>query len=244
LFYLLLPLTLMMALSFKDANFVSFPIGNLTLDWYAKVIQDKQFLEACLYSIGIAAASTLAATIIGTWIAMLIVAEGIRWQVVIFALAVLPAVVPGMISAISLRIFISTIDMPTGTGAIILGHTVHSVPFVVVMALTRLRSMPKNMVDAARDLGADNIVAFLRVTLPYLAPALFGGMMFCVLLSIDDFVRTFFLGGYRATLPMLIFAKVQGGMSPEINAMATLVLVVTTSFGLYAEFITRRARTR
>jgi len=77
-----------------------------------------------------------------------------------------------------------------------------------------------------------------------LTPALFGGMIFCVLLSIDDFVRTFFLGGYRPTLPMLIFAKVQGGMSPEINAMATLVLVVTAAVGLYAEYFTRRARTR
>jgi spermidine/putrescine transport system permease protein len=71
-----------------------------------------------------------------------------------------------------------------------------------------------------------------------------GGMIFCVLLSIDDFVRTFFLGGYRPTLPMLIFAKVQGGMSPEINAMATLVLVVTAAAGLYAEYMTRRSRTR
>jgi spermidine/putrescine transport system permease protein len=242
--YLLLPLTLMMAMSFKDANFVAFPIGDWTLDWYAKVMQDKEFLEACLYSIAIAAATTLAATVIGTWIAMLVVAEGIRGQVVILALACLPAVVPGMISAISMRIFISTINLPTGTAAIILGHTVHAVPFVVVMVLTRLRTMPGNLVDAARDLGADNVVAFFRVTLPYLWPAIMGGMIFCVLLSIDDFVRTFFLGGYRPTLPMLIFAKVQGGMTPEINAMATLVLVVTAAVGLYAEYMTRRSRTR
>jgi spermidine/putrescine transport system permease protein len=116
--YLLLPLTLMMAMSFKDANFVAFPIGDWTFDWYVKVMQDKQFLEACLYSIMIAAAATLAATTLGTWIAMLIVADGIRGRTIIFALACLPAVVPGMISAISLRIFISTIDMPTGTAAI------------------------------------------------------------------------------------------------------------------------------
>jgi spermidine/putrescine transport system permease protein len=82
------------------------------------------------------------------------------------------------------------------------------------------------------------------VTLPYLKPAIAGGMIFCALLSIDDFVRTFFLGGYRTTLPMLIFAKVQGGMSPEINAMATLVLVATAAVGLYAERLTRRVRSR
>ncbi len=242
--YLLLPLTLMMAMSFKDANFIAFPVGDWTFAWYVKVMQDQQFLSACVYSILIAAATTIAATVIGVWIAMLIASTEGRWGALIFALACLPAVVPGMISAISLRIFISTIDMPTGSAAIVLGHTVHAVPFVVVMALTRLRSMPVNLVDAARDLGADSIVAFFRVTLPYLGPAIFGGMLFCVLLSIDDFVRTFFLGGYRPTLPMLIFAKVQGGMSPEINAMATLVLITTAAVGLYAEYMTRRSRSR
>ena len=110
------------------------------------------------------------------------------------------------------------------------------------MVLTRLRSMPANLVDAARDLGADPFIAFLRVTIPYLMPALVGGMIFCVLTSMDDFVRTFFLGGYQPTLPMLIFARVQGGMSPEINAIATVVLTVTAIVGLYAEHFTRRSR--
>ncbi|MBN8941090.1 MAG: ABC transporter permease [Rhizobiales bacterium] len=242
--YLFAPLTVMMLMSFKDANFISFPINSWTLGWYGQVIQDKQFLAAFGYSVLIAVASTLAATIIGVWIALLIEAEGIWMRTVIFALACLPAVVPGMISAISLRIFVRTIDLQTGTAAIILGHTIHAVPFVVVMVLTRLRAMPRSLVDAARDLGADNVVAFFRVTLPFLMPAIVGGMIFCALLSIDDFVRTFFLGGYQATLPMLIFAKIQGGMSPEINAMATLILLVTAAVGLYAEYLTRRARTR
>lgn len=240
--YLLLPLTLMMAMSFKDANFIAFPINDWTLSWYAKVLQDKQFLQAVGYSLFIAAMTTLFATIIGVWIALLISTEGIWGRAAIFALACLPAVVPGLINAISMRIFIRVLDIPTGTGAIILGHTVHAVPFVVIMVLTRLRSMPNNLIDAARDLGADNFIAFVRVTIPYLAPALIGGMIFCVLTSIDDFVRTFFLGGYQATLPMLIFAKVQSGMSPEINAMATIVLVVTAAVGLYAENFTRRSR--
>ncbi|WP_395773573.1 ABC transporter permease [Agrobacterium pusense] len=240
--YLLLPLALMMAMSFKDANFIAFPISNWTLDWYVKVLQDKQFIEASIYSVGIALATTIGATVIGVWIALLISAEGIRGKAILFALACLPAVVPGLINAISMRIFIRMVDIPTGTFAIILSHTVHAVPFVVIMVLTRLRSMPANLVDAARDLGADAFIAFMRVTVPYILPALIGGMIFCVLTSIDDFVRTFFLGGYKPTLPMLIFAKVQGGMSPEINAMATIVLIVTAAIGLYAEHFTRRSR--
>ncbi|MCX8280010.1 ABC transporter permease [Phyllobacterium sp. 0TCS1.6C] len=240
--YLLGPLLLMFAMSFKDATFIAFPISNWTLDWYAKVVQDQQFLSAFVYSLFIAFATTCFATIIGVWISMLISAEGIWGKALLFALACLPAVVPGMISAISLRIFVSVLDMQTGTAAIIMGHTVHAVPFVVIMVLTRLRTMPANLVDAARDLGADSFIAFCRVTLPFLGPALVGGMIFCALTSIDDFVRTFFLGGYRPTLPMLIFAKVQGGMSPEINAMATLVVIVTAAVGLYAERLTRRSR--
>lgn len=238
--YLMLPLGLMMVQSLNGANFIGFPLRGVTLEWYGKVMQDRQFLDAVLYSVMIAAATTLFATIIGVWTALLIATEGVWGKAALFALACLPAVVPGLINAISMRIFVRTLGIPTGTWAIILAHTVHAVPFVVIMALTRLRSMPTSMVEAAIDLGADRFVAFLRVTLPYLAPALLGGMVFCALTSIDDFVRTFFLGGYRPTLPMLIFARVQGGMSPEINAMATLVLIVTGIAGLYAERLTRR----
>ena len=91
IFYLLLPLTLMMAMSFKDANFVAFPLGELTFDWYVEVMQDKQFLDACFYSIMIAAAATLASTVLGVWIAMLISSAGPRSAAFIFALACLPA---------------------------------------------------------------------------------------------------------------------------------------------------------
>lgn len=242
--YLLGPLLLMTAMSFKDASFIAFPIGDTTLAWYGQVVRDQQFLSAIGYSVLIAVSVTAVSTIVGVWIAMVVAAEGLWLRTLVFAIACLPAVVPGMISAISIRIFVATIDMPTGTAAIILGHSIHAVPFVMIMALTRLRTMPPNMADAARDLGADGLVTFFRITLPYLMPAIYGGMIFAALLSIDDFVRTFFLGGYRTTLPMLIFAKLQGGMSPEINAMATLILVSTAVIGLYAEHATRRARSR
>ena len=113
--YLFLPLLLMSAMSFKDANFVAFPIETWTLDWYAKVVQDKVFLSSIAYSLFIAVCTTISGTIVGTWIALLIAAEGVRFRPLIFGLACLPAVVPGMINAISMRIFIELIDMPTGT---------------------------------------------------------------------------------------------------------------------------------
>ena len=106
--------------------------------------------------------------------------------------------------------------------------------------MARLSTLPKSQTEAARDLGADPIIAFLRITLPYLAPAIMGASIFCLLLSFDDFVRSFFLGGYEPTLPVLIFAKLKSGMSPEINAIATVALVITAVLGIWAERFTRR----
>ena len=94
--------------------------------------------------------------------------------------------------------------------------------------------------EAARDLGADPLIAFGRITLPYLVPAIMGASIFCLLLSFDDFVRSFFLGGYEPTLPVLIFAMLRSGMSPEINAIATVALVLTAAIGVWAERFTRR----
>jgi len=242
--YLFLPLGLMVLMSFKDANFIAFPISNWTINWYVQVFTDKQFLDAILYSLFIAITTTITATLIGLWIGLFLVHDRTRFKLIFFALACLPAVVPGIVSAISMRIFVSTIHIQPGTLAILLGHVIHAVPFVVIMVLTRLRTMPSTLIEAARDLGADNFIAFWRITLPFLKPALLGGMIFCMLISFDDFVRSFFLGGYKPTLPMLIFAKVQSGMSPEINTMATIVLIATVSIGLYAEQLTRRAGIR
>lgn len=242
--YLFLPLLVMIAMSLKDARFVGFPITGLTLDWYAGVLSDYGFLRAFAYSGFIAFSSTVLAMIVGTWIALFLDQDKLWGRTLLFGLVCLPAVIPGIISAISLRMFIRGIDLNPGTAAIILGHTIHAVPFVTLMIRTRLSTMPRSYVESAKDLGADEIIAFTRITLPYLKPALVGAMVFCVLLSFDDFVRTYFLSGYEATLPMLIFARLRSGLSPEINAMATIVLVVTAILGLYAERLTRRNRSR
>jgi spermidine/putrescine transport system permease protein len=132
------------------------------------------------------------------------------------------------------------IDLEPGMLAIILGHTVHNVPFVALVVMARLSTLPRSHIEAARDLGADSLVAFARITLPYLKPALIGAGVFCMLISFDDFIRSFFLGGYQPTLPVLIFAELRSGMSPEINAIATVVLLITALLGLWAERSMRR----
>ncbi|NVK33479.1 MAG: ABC transporter permease [Rhodobacteraceae bacterium] len=238
--YVFMPLVLMVTMGFKDSKFIGFPIKSWTLDWYLGVVQNSEVLSAFGYSIWIGVTSTAISLFVGIWISVLLNGKGFYGKTLIYGLTLLPALIPGIISAISFRIYAQLWGVSPGTGAIIWCHAVHNVPFVVLIVSARLSTLPKSYLDAARDLGADPLIAFIRVALPYLKPALIGGGVFCLLISFDDFVRSFFLGGYQPTLPVLIFAKLRSGMSPEINAIATVVLVLTGALGIWAERSMRR----
>jgi spermidine/putrescine transport system permease protein len=238
--YVFIPLIAMIIMGFKDSKFIGFPIRSWTLDWYLGVFSDGEVLTTMGYSAVIAIASTLISIAVGTWIAVLLEGRKFFGRTIMFGLTILPALVPGIISAIAFRIYARWLGIEPGMGAIIWAHAVHNVPFVVLVVMARLSSLPKSQLEAARDLGADPIITFIRITLPYLVPAILGAGIFCLLLSFDDFVRSFFLGSYEPTLPVLIFAKLRSGMSPEINAIATVALVITAAIGIWAERFTRR----
>lgn len=238
--YVFVPLILMILMGFKDSKFIGFPIRSWTFDWYLGVLGNTEVVTAFWYSIVIAVLSTLISVVVGTWIAVLLEGRKFFGRSVVFGLTVLPALVPGIISAIAFRIYARALGIETGMGAIIWSHAVHNVPFVVLVVMARLSTLPKSQLEAARDLGADPLVVFLRITVPYIIPAVIGASIFCLLLSFDDFVRSFFLGDYEPTLPVLIFAKLRSGMSPEINAIATVALVATAIIGIWAERFTRR----
>lgn len=240
--YLFVPLILMVVMGFKDSKFIGFPIKSWTLDWYIGVMKDGEVLGVFGYSMAIAFSSTLISLFVGTWIAVLLAERRFFGRTVILGLTILPAIIPGIISAISFRIYARLLEIDPGMFAIVWSHAVHNVPFVALVVMARLSTLPKSYGEAARDLGADAMITFLRVTVPYLRPALIGAGVFCMLLSFDDFVRSFFLGGYEPTLPVLIFAKLRSGMSPEINAISTVVLVLTAVLGIWAERSSRQMK--
>ncbi|TDL81475.1 ABC transporter permease [Palleronia sediminis] len=238
--YVFVPLILMVLMGFKDSKFIGFPIRSWTLEWYVGVFADAEILSTFGYSVAIAILSTLISIFVGTWLAVLLEGRKFWGRTIIFGLAVLPALVPGIISAIAFRIYARWLGIEPGMGAIVWAHAVHNVPFVVLVVMARLSTLPRSQIEAARDLGADPLISFIRITLPYLVPAILGASIFCLLLSFDDFVRSFFLGGYEPTLPVLIFAMLRSGMSPEINAIATVALILTAVVGIWAERFTRR----
>jgi spermidine/putrescine transport system permease protein len=238
--YMLLPLTMVVLMSFKDNQFMGFPIKKWTMRWYSESLQDSMFLGALGYSITIAIVSTLIALVVGLWCAVILARKQLAMRSAIFALVCMPVVVPGIVSAISLRIFANTIGLDTGATAIIIAHAAHSVPFIALMALTRLSNMPAHLTESARDLGADAFVAFMRVTIPFLMPALIGGAIFSMLSSFDDFIRAFFLASFAPTLPILIFSRLSQALSPSLAAISTMVFVATIIIGLAADRFARR----
>ena len=230
--WLFLPLALIVLMSVTDSPLVGFPIERVTMRWYGDVLADRDVLRAFFYSCTVAAGSTTVALAAGLWTALAISAlRNAFLRIALFCSACLPIVTPGIVSAISLRMFIRLLGLDPGYAAIVLGHAIHAAPFVVIMLTVRLRTMPADLVEAARILGANQVHAFLLVTLPWLYPAIAGAAVLAVLESFDDFLRSFFLGGYQATLPVLIYGRLFSGLSPEINAIAAIVLVLTVSIG-------------
>lgn len=240
--YLFIPIIVMALMGFRDSNFVAFPIHSWTTRWYQRVLFDKDIVQSLWLSLRVAVVSTLIALVVGLPSAFLVARTHGILRAILVAIIVLPAFLPVIVSAIALRMFIGQLGLDTGPTAIAIGHAASTIPFVVLMVLTRLNSMNRNLADAARNLGADDVIIFTRIILPYLAPALFGAVMFAMLLSFEDFVRSFFLGGFEQTFPVLLFSKLRFGLDPGLAAISTIVLLVSTGIGLYADHFLRRRR--
>ena len=161
------------------------------------------------------------------------------WRWLLLAGTLVPLVTPGIVHAIALRVAIRTIGLDPGPVAILLGHVVHATPLAALMAGARLATLPTELVEAAQDLGAGPVSTFWLIQLPWLGATLAGAALLAALNSFDDFVRSFFLGGYEPTLPVLIFGRLRSGLTPEINALATLTLLTAIAIGASLAWLAR-----
>lgn len=222
----LLPLGVIALTSLSEGTIVGFPPGPLSLRWYGAALADPAWRQAFALSVALAIGSAGLAVFAGTWIALAAASCESRWmRLALLCGALVPLVTPGIVHAIALRIAIRAIGLDPGPLAILLGHAIHATPYAALMVGARHAMMPAHLVAAARTLGAGPAVAFVRVVVPWLRPALFGAGALAGLSSFDDFIRSFFLGGYNPTLPVLMFGRLRSGLTPEINAVSTLILL-------------------
>ena len=233
LVFLYLPIAFLILFSFEEADTPGFPITGLTLHWYEKMLSDSGIHTALFNSIQVAVIVAILATIIGTMAAFPLVRGGIRFPGAARILFTLPIMIPGVLLGLGLLVFITLLKIKLGLYTVIAGHLVFTTPFVVLIVAARLQGFDRRLEWAAADLGADNRKTLRYVVLPLIAPAIVAGALLSVTLSIDEFVVTFFTIGPQLTLPLFIITQIKFGVTPEVNALATVILVGTLSvFGL------------
>lgn len=253
--FLYVPILTMIVYSFNASRLVTVwdAVHSPTLKWYAALFGNEQIVGAAWLSLRIAAMNATGAVIIGTMVGFALARFGsFRGRGLLAALSTAPLVLPEIITGLSLLLlFVSMKDLigwpaRRGVTTITLAHISFSLTYVAVIVQSRLAGFDESLEEAAMDLGARPAVVFVRITLPLIAPALLSGWLLSFTLSWDDVVVSQFVAGPgSSTLPMVIFSKVRLGVSPDVNALATLmVLIVATGVAGSAWFLQRRERAR
>ncbi len=241
--FLYLPIVFMVVFSFDESSTPGLPITGFTLHWYDVLLNNRVLVRAVGNSIVVAAIVSLLATIIGTMAAFVLVRGGIRYRNATRIAFMLPIMVPGVLIGVSLLIYFArAADLQLSLATVIAGQLVVTVPFVVLIVASRLQGFDRSLEWAAADLGASPRQAIRHIVLPLIAPAILAGALISVTLSIDEFVITWFTVGSQPTLPTYIYTQVKFGVSPEVNAVATIMLVATLLIFGIASVILGRAR--
>ena len=245
LVFLYLPIAFLILFSFQVADTPGFPITGLTLHWYQAVLSDSAIHAALFNSLEVAIIVAIIATTIGTMVAFPLVRGGIPFPGTARLLFTLPIMIPGVLLGIGLLVFITALGIKLGLNTVIAGHLVFTTPFVVLIVAARLQGFDRRLEWAAADLGATPRQSLRHIVLPLIAPAIVAGALLSITLSIDEFVVTFFTIGPQLTLPLYIYTQIKFGVTPEVNALATLILVGTLLlFGAVSLVMTRGRRLR
>jgi len=222
--FLYAPLAIVVVYSFNDSRLNAQWVG-FTLDWYRKLFHNEEMLGAAWNSLLIGVSASAVSTLLGTMAGYAMYRFKLRLLPV---LIVAPIAIPEILTGVSLLIFFVAIDLTLGLTSIILAHIAFCIGFVAIVVRARLAGMDESLVEAARDLGATPLQAFRLVTLPLIMPGVIAGALMAFTLSIDDFVITYFTAGAGAlTLPLEIYTMVKISVTPEVNAVSTLLMLVT-----------------
>ncbi len=226
--FLWLPIVFLVLFSFEASKTVGFPIPGLTLDWYGELPSNGPLVSAVANSISVALLTAFIGSIVGTMAAFVLVRGGLRFPNGARIVVTLPIMFPGVLIGMGLLIFLAGIlKIRLGLGTVVAGHLVLTVPFVVLIVAARLQDFDRRLEWAAADLGASPARTLRHILLPLISPAILAGALLSITLSIDEFVVTFFTVGPQLTLPIYIYTQVKIGVTPEVNAVATLMLIGT-----------------
>ena len=225
--FIYVPIAVIVAYSFNKSK-ASIVWTGFTFQWFTKLFEDDNILTAFKNSLEVAVMATAISTTIGTLGALGLYRYKFKGKGVIDGLLYIPIVIPEIIMGIALLAYFSSLNMSLGIFTIVLAHCTFCIPYVLIIVKSRLAGFDKSIEEAAMDLGANKAVVFRTVTLPLIYPAVISGAMMAFALSLDDVILNFFVAGPESTtLPLKIFSMLKFGLTPEINALCTAMLVIT-----------------
>jgi spermidine/putrescine transport system permease protein len=238
--FLYAPILILVVFSFNASRFVSDWQG-FSLRWYGELFQDAAMGAALKNSLIVAFSSTALSTVFGTMVALAMERHRFAGKVAFDALLYLPIIIPDIAMAVMLLLFFVMSKMGLSLLTIIISHVAFNISFVAVVVRARLVGFDRSLEEAAQDLGANELQTFWYVTLPLLMPGILGGALLAFTLSLDDFVITFFTAGVGSTtLPLRIYSMVKLGITPEINAISTLLLLASMTLVMASLFLQRK----
>jgi len=243
--FLYLPILILVIYSFNESKLVTVWAGFST-KWYGELFQNEAFMDAAIVTLKVGVISSTIATVLGTMAAYVLVRGGRFFGRTLFSgMIYAPLVVPDVITGLSLLLLFISLGVDRGVTTIVLAHATFSMCYVSVVVSSRLVSFDQSLEEAALDLGCTPWDAFRSVTLPIIAPAVISGWLLAFTLSLDDLVIASFASGPSATtLPMKIFSAVRLGVSPEINALSTILIGIVTVGVVSTSIITKRTAVR
>ena len=244
---LYIPILVLIAYSFNASPLVNV-WGGFSTQWYSQLIHNRQLLQAALLSLEVAVSASTIAVVLGTLAAIALVRFArFRGRLLLVAMVNAPLVMPEIITGITqLLLFVSMVQMFSwphrGFTTIVISHVAFCTAYATITVQSRLQSADQSLEEAAMDLGSGPARAFIEITLPIIAPALLSSWLLNFTLSLDDLVISSFVSGPGAsTLPMVIYSKVKLGVSPDINALASLIICAVGSCVIIAGYLMRRA---
>jgi spermidine/putrescine transport system permease protein len=227
-FFLFAPIILLVLFSFNANSFGTLPITGWTTHWYSQAWNDIQVRSAVTTTLQVALEVTLVSTIVGTAAAFPLVRSNLPFRSGIRAGLTLPIMIPGLLIGVSLlSFFTGVLHVQLSNQTAVIGQSVYTTPFVILVVAARLEGFDRSLERAASDLGANAWQRLRYVVLPLIGPAIFAGALFAFTLSLDEFVITLFLIGAGNTLPIYIYTQVKFGITPEINAIATVLIAAS-----------------
>lgn len=239
--FMFAPVAVVVLLSFNANQFGSFPMEGLSLRWFVALLDNQAIVRAFQTSLLLGALTAVISTTLGVLGSLAMVRYDFPGKSLIATALIAPILVPEVVLAVALLLFLGAMGMPKSFPLLLAGHVIFTLPFVVLVVQARLVAVKREYEEAAMSLGAGPIETFFQITLPLILPAVLAGGLFAFTISFDDITGTLFWkpGGVE-TVPTQIFAMLRNSISPEINALGTVMIVITVALPLLSAGVARQ----